>query len=242
MNPRQRRGIILLGLSIVGAIAVFLSVSNYVSEVRAEVGPLNEALRLVEDAPAFAEVTEDMVESVPMPERWTPEAVFTSPNQLRGMVAGTDLPAGAMLQRGMLVERPQLHDGEREMAILVDAETGVAGKVGPGSYVDVYASFPATDFEPARSIIAVQNARVLDVGLPQSEVGMDGLTEDQVVPVTFALSVEDSLQLTYVDAFAAAVRLVLRAPGDVEDVPAEERVLQPLPRTVPADPSPRGDE
>lgn len=242
MNPRQRRGIILLGLSVIGAVSVFLSISNYVQEVRAEVGPLTGALRLVEEVPALTEITSEMLEEVPMPRRWAPPELLTDPVQAVGLVAGTDLPAGSMLQRGMLVDRPQLQDGEREMAILVDAETGVAGKVGPGSYVDVYASFPANDFEPARSIIAVQNARVLDVGLPQSEVGMDGLSEDEVVPVTFALSVEDSLQLTYVDAFAEAVRLVLRAPGDMEDVPAEERLLQPLPRTAPMDPSQGSDE
>lgn len=221
---------ILIGLSVVGAIAVFLSISSYVSEVRAEVGPLTEALRVVEDVPALAVITADMVESVPMPQRWAPETLITDPAQLSGLVAGTDVPAGAVLQRGMLVEPPMLRNGEREMAIMVDAETGVAGKVGPDSVVDVYASFPGSDLEPPRSVIAVQNARVLEVGVVQEEGSLDGLGSNRVIPVTFALSVEESLQLTYVDAFAAATRLVLRAPGDSSEVPADQREFQPLPR------------
>jgi pilus assembly protein CpaB len=232
MNPRQRRGILLLGLSIVGAIAVFLSVSSYVSEVRAEVGPLTNALRLTVDVEPLTPITADMVEPVPMPERWAPEVLFTEPVQLLGLVAGTELPAGAILQRGMLIEPPLLRDGEREMAILVDAETGVAGKVGPGSIVDVYASFPGTDLEPPRSVIAVQNARVLDVGVVQAdeEIAVDGLTRGRVVPVTFALSVEESLQLTYVDAFAQRVRLVLRSQGDTSEVAPDQAEFQPIPR------------
>lgn len=237
MNPRQRRGIILLGLSVIGAVSVFLSISNYVQEVRAEVGPLTGALRLVEEVPALTEITSEMLEEVPMPRRWAPPELLTDPVQAVGLVAGTDLPAGSMLQRGMLVERPALQDGQREMAIMIDAETGVAGKVGPGDRVDVYASFPANDSEPSRSIIAVQNALVLDVGVVQEDPALgDSLSSSgQVVPVTFALSVEESLQLTYVEAFAAAVRLVLRAPGDLEEVPAEQREFQPIQR-------PRGDE
>jgi pilus assembly protein CpaB len=223
VNPRQRRGVILLGLSVVGAVAVFLSVASYVADVRTEVGPLLTAYRIVEDVPALATVTPDLLEQVEMPRRWAPETLLTDPGQLLGVVAGTDLPAGAVLQRGMLVEPPQLREGEREIAILIDAETGVAGKVGPGSIVDIYASFAGTELEPSRSVIAVQNARVLEVGVVQDEGVTDGLSSGRVVPVTFALSVEESLQLTYVDAFAGRVRLVLRAPNDRETVPLEER-------------------
>lgn len=237
MNPRQRRGVILLGLSIIGAISVFLSISNYVQDVRAEVGPLTNALRLTEDVPAFTEVTSAMIEEVPTPERWAPTEIFTDEAQMAGLVAGTDLPAGVVLQRGMLIERPVLQTGDREMAILVNAETGVAGKVGPGSRVDVYASFAGGELEPPRSVIAVQNALVLDVGVIQADTGAgEGFgTGERVVPVTFALSVEESLQLTYVDAFASAVRLVLRSSADSEEVPEGEREFQPIPRTIEGD-------
>ena len=43
----------------------------------------------------------------------------------------------------MLVPPPQLQEGQREEAILVDASTGVAGRVRPGDLVDVIASYAA---------------------------------------------------------------------------------------------------
>ena len=45
----------------------------------------------------------------------------------------------------MLIAPPQLAPGQRELAILVDAETGVAGKIGPDSIVDVIATYPGGD-------------------------------------------------------------------------------------------------
>ena len=43
----------------------------------------------------------------------------------------------------MLATPPEINQGEREVAILVDASTGVAGKIEPGRQVDVIASYGA---------------------------------------------------------------------------------------------------
>ena len=50
----------------------------------------------------------------------------------------------------MLVTPPEINQGEREVAILVDAATGVAGKIAPGRQVDVIASYGAVPRRPAR--------------------------------------------------------------------------------------------
>lgn len=228
MNPRQRRGVILLGLSVVGALAVFVSVANFVAQVRTEVGPTLPVLQLVSPASAFEAVTEDMVTAVEIPERWAPDTVLTDPTQLLGVVAGTDLPGGVLLQQGMLVERPAIEPGQREIAILVDAETGVAGKIGPGSVVDIYATFPGDDEIPPQSVIVVQNAAIVDVDVPTTQPSRDGtFAEQSVVPVTFAVSVAESLQITYVESFGQEVRLALRSPTDREELDQEERRYQP---------------
>ena len=39
MNPRQRRGLLLLVLSGLGLLAVFVLVASYVADVRTEVDP-----------------------------------------------------------------------------------------------------------------------------------------------------------------------------------------------------------
>ena len=48
----------------------------------------------------------------------------------------------------MLVTPPEINEGEREVAILVDAATGVAGKIEPGRQVDVIASYAADAADP----------------------------------------------------------------------------------------------
>jgi len=230
VNPRQRRGVLLVGLSIVGAIAVFVSIVNYVADVQSRVGPMTSVLRLSADAAPFAEMTPDMVELVDLPERWSPDNALTDPVDVVGLVTNVNLPAGTVLQDGMLVEPPELEAGQREMAILVDAETGVAGKIGRGSVVDVYATFPSDEEVPAQAIIMVENARILDVGVPTSTTEADatgGFSEGQVVPVTFALSIEESLSLSYVRSFAANVSLALRAPLDNSTIGATQRTYRP---------------
>lgn len=224
MNPRQRRGVLLMVLATLGAVVVFVSVFGYVASVQEQVGDRVSTLRLVRDVPAFEPVDESMLERVDVPVRWLPETVVTDERSLQGLVAGTHLRAGSYVQDGMFVDRPALQQGQREIAILIDAETGVAGKVGRGSVVDIYATFQGESPTPARSEIIVTNARVIDVGNLTQEEGGD-FDSKQVVPVTFALSVEESLALTYAESFASSVRLALVGGGDRTPLAPEERVF-----------------
>jgi Flp pilus assembly protein CpaB len=226
VNPRQRRGLLLLGLALVGAVGVFITVSNYVAEVRSQVEPLTSVLQLRADVAAHEPITDDHVEEAQVPVRWVPETALSSRLELVGLVAAADLPAGSLLQYGMLVDAPAISPGQREIAILVDAETGVAGKVGPDDVVDIYATFEGDDEgNPPTSEIVVRGARVIDVGVPATQVNPEalGFDEGQVVPITFALSVFDSLVLTYVESFATNVRLGLVAPGDDGALDVDER-------------------
>jgi pilus assembly protein CpaB len=230
MNPRQRRGLLLIAVAIVGAIGVFVSVANYVADVQAQVGPLGTVVRLTKEARSYQPVTDDMIEQVAVPERWRPRNALVSSLELEGRVPASTLPAGTVLQEGLLIDPPQLEDGERELAILVDAETGVAGKIGRGSIVDIFATFPGTDQELAHASIVVESAEILDVGTPtaaptQESDGAGGFAEGEVVPVTFALSVDESLRLAYIESFATNVRLALRAPDD--DAEPSQRLYQP---------------
>jgi len=140
-----------------------------------------------------------------------------------------------VLQEGMLVDPPALQEGQRELAILVDAETGVAGKIGRGSVVDIFATFPEAEDIPAQANIVVENATILDVGIPTSTTQQDPtgtFSEGQVVPVTFALSVDESLRLAYIESFASNVRLALRAPLDDASIGTTQRTYRPEPGTV----------
>ena len=229
MNPRQRRGLLLLVLSGLGLLAVFVLVASYVSDVRTEVDPKIKLLALSKPVKAFESVPDGAVTEITMPKRWAPPTALRSRAQLVGMVAGTDLTADSVLQKGMLVSPPELAPGQREVAILVDAETGVAGKLGPGSVVDIVATFAGDDQRGTRpkSTVVVPAARIVEVGQAELKGGR-GVQEaeadpTEVVPVTFALAPRDQLRVTEAESFATEVRLALRRPGDLSKLKKNER-------------------
>lgn len=229
MNPRQRRGVVLIGLGVVGAVAVLVVVFRFVADVRSQLGPTVEVLQLREDVPAFTSLGPDQVGTMEVPRRWAAPNSLRDVSQLAGFVAATDLPAGSVLSTGMLVEDPAIEEGQREIAILVSAGTAVAGKIKPGDLVDVYATFPGTQDVAPSARILLQRVRIVEVGNPVTTRDPGGAfaEQQQAVPITFALSVEESRELTFAEAFASSVRLGLRSPTDDEILPDSETVYQP---------------
>ncbi|WP_018655770.1 Flp pilus assembly protein CpaB [Actinomadura flavalba] len=234
MNPRQRRGALLMILAALGSIVVFVSVIGYVGSVRAEVGVKTDVLRFKQPVAAFTQVTEANVERVRVPRRWSPDTMISNLAELEGKVAAADIPAGAYLQRGMVVPGPALAPGQREIAIMIDAETGVAGKVHKGMLVDIYATYQKQVGQSQQSCAAriVKGARVIQIGdMTKVPNARNTNLSESVVPMTFALSAADSLKLTREESFASKIRLALiggtgRAADGVK--------LPPVCETVPA--------
>jgi pilus assembly protein CpaB len=233
MNPKQRKGLVLLAVAGVGAVGVMTSVSRYVSTVKTQVGAMTTVLRLGKDLPAFKPLTADMVEGASVPQRWAPKTALRQPGDVLGRVAPSDLPRGSLLLKGMLQPPPELQPGQREVAIMLDAETGVAGKVEPGSVVDIFATFDGNQGTVSRSQIIVAGAKVIEVGLPTTKETptKTGFGEQgKVIPVTFALSVQDSLVLTYAESFATKVRVGLVSGADRRVTPPDARTFQLAPK------------
>jgi pilus assembly protein CpaB len=230
MNPRQRRGLLLLVLSGLGLLAVFVLVASYVADVRTEVDPKVKLLSLAKPVKAYESITDEDITEVTMPKRWAPPTALRNRGQLVGLVAGSDLTANSLLQKGMLISPPQLAPGQREVAILVDAETGVAGKIGPGSVVDVLGTFagnPDRGIKPYSTVV-VPAARIIDVGQEQLKGGRGVQPAESdpksVVPVTFALTPKQQLEVTEAESHAEEVRLALRRPGDTTPLKQGERI------------------
>lgn len=214
MNARQRRGVLLMALAGIGALGVFLAVLTYVNGVDAQVGPRETVYRFARDLPRYAPVSDADLVRVQVPSRWLDATAVRSFDTRRGLVTTADVKGGEMLQEGMVGPPPELRPGQRELAILIDAETGVAGKVRTGDVVDIYATFSSQNDVQAR--VLVSNATVLAIGQLQRVDGTGAnqrFSQNEVVPVTFALGVQDSLKLTYAESFATKVRLALVAPG-----------------------------
>ncbi|WND35446.1 Flp pilus assembly protein CpaB [Streptomyces sp. BB1-1-1] len=230
MNSRQRRGIILLILSVLCALGAFAGVLSVVNDVKSKVGPEVTAYRLKTDVQPYTPLGAGQFEEIEMPERWLSENAVTDLGQVRGKIAVTTLKKGSLLQSDMIVDQPALRPGQQEVAIMIDAATGVAGKITPGSSVNVYATFEGErEGDPAQSKIIVTNARVIDVGdltsLQPDENSRDREPTD-AVPITFALSTIDAQRITYAESFAQRVRLALVAPGGDTTVPDKDRTYE----------------
>ncbi|NGO70678.1 Flp pilus assembly protein CpaB [Streptomyces boncukensis] len=247
MNSRQRRGVLLMTVSLVCALAAFGGVLAVIRNVESKVGDETTAYELKEDVPAYEPLDEGHVKKVTMPERWLPETAVTDLGQLRRRIALNPLKKGSLLQTDMMAKRPELRSGEQEIAIMIDAETGVAGKINPGNRVNIYATFEgerrsgsggsAGSGTPDRSQVIVSRARVIDVGKltplrdrDDDDARRDRQREREGVPITFALGTKDAQRVAYAESFAENVRLALVAPGDDAEVPDDERTY-----TLPGD-------
>jgi pilus assembly protein CpaB len=228
MNSRQRRGVILLVLSGLCALAAFFGVLSLVNDVDSKVGPEVSAYELRQDVSAYSTLSADQFDRVSMPQRWLPSTAVTDLNAVNGKVAATDLAKGSLLQRDMLSDQPQLKSGEQEIAIMVDAETGVSGEIHPGNTVNIFATFPGNgNNQHNESRIIVAGARVLKIGsqtpISKTSDQPDGRRTTQAVPITFALDTEDAQRVAYAEAFATHVRLALVAPGSDTSIPSADR-------------------
>ncbi|GGR99543.1 Flp pilus assembly protein CpaB [Streptomyces humidus] len=230
MNSRQRRGVILLILSVVCALGAFAGVLSVMDDVKSKVGPEVTAYELRADVAPYTTLSEDQFKKIEMPRRWLSENAVTDLAALRGKIAVTTLRKGSLLQSDMIVDQPVLRPGQQEVAIMVDAATGVAGKITPGSSVNVYATFEgAKEGAPDQSKIIVTGARVLEIGeikALEPDQNDRNRSATDAVPITFALSTLDAQRITYAESFAKRVRLALVAPGGSATVPDKDRTYE----------------
>jgi pilus assembly protein CpaB len=217
MNPRQRRGVVLMALSLVAAVLVFFGVSSYVAGVNSKVGPMVTVYQVTKDLPPFTTLSSENTEPAEVPERWAPDNTVLKSADIDGRVIATPLAAGSPVSLDGLVPPSDLDPTEREIAVNVDAVTGLAGRVRPGDRVDVYAVFSEVPGLAKQSRILVENVRVVSVLGQQQVQSPDEKTIQNVVPVTLALPPGAALSVTYANTFASEVRLVGLPPGVAQD-------------------------
>ena len=218
MNPRQRRGVLLILVTVLGAVVTFVAMFSYVQSISSQVGPMTTVLKLSQQVTELKEVTAADVVTEQVPKRWVPDDAIHDVNDIKGKVAAATLNKGAVLQTSMLQDPPQLAEGYREVSIMIDAETGVAGKVTPGSRVDVVSTVEDPNTAAQQAQIIIQNALITEVGVTTKVQDKDEngnfSEEKDSVPVTFSLTPEQSLKLAYAESFSKKVRLLLRRDGD----------------------------
>lgn len=210
MNPRQRRGLLFILMSIGLAAVVFIAVSSYVSQVESQVGSTTTVYKVSQPVDAFQPLGASNLEAFEVPERWTADTAVGNLQELEGRRTGFPLETGTIITSDMLIPSTDLSETEREIAINVDSVTGVAGRVRPGDRVDVYAVFAEVPGLAPQVRVLVEDVRIVSISgqlTVQNTAEGASVTQD-VIPVTLALEAEDSLSVTYATAFAEEVRLV----------------------------------
>lgn len=206
MNPRQRQGLLLVMIAAAGLLGVFLLIANYVTGVSKQVGPKAQILVLIKPLPAYQAVTAADLGEITVPVKWAPAGALTEPSEAIGLISSTQLQSGTDLQEGMLTQQPTLQPGNQEAAFTIDAETGVAGQIEPGSLVDVVAVYGSSGGNgKGYAEFVARDIRVLNVG----QLG----GSNSSAPITLSLTPQQSLAISYAQSTASKVRFVLDAPG-----------------------------
>ncbi|MGL4176578.1 MAG: Flp pilus assembly protein CpaB [Dermatophilaceae bacterium] len=217
MNPRQRRGLLFVLVSVVVATGTFLAVTAYVANINSQVGSRVTVYQARAAVEAYTPLGPDNLEAVEVPARWVSDSSVLSLDELQGRRVGFRLNAGSTVSSDMLIPSSSLSSTEREVAINVNSVTGVAGRVNPGDRVDIYAVFAEVPGLPKSVRILVRDVRIVSVAGEQTvtkESAAGGTSEQKVIPVTLALEPDQALSVTYASAFASEVRLVA-LPNDV---------------------------
>jgi pilus assembly protein CpaB len=200
--------------------------------VRKDVEPKTSILVLRQSVPAFQPIPPTAIGRKKVPQKYAPARALREPLEIGNRVPSTELPAGVELQDGMLVAPPALEKGQQEVSIMINADTGVAGKIQPGDRVDVNATFAGDQDNVATARKLIVNARVVTIGLPQQgsrpfqqrdDNGAPTNPTELVVPVTFALKPKDVLRLNYAESNAQEIRLSLVRPDDPNHVSKNSR-------------------
>lgn len=197
------------------AIALFFSAVTYVGSVNSRIAPTVEIFRAADDLPAYSVIEEDDLESVDVPQKWTSAQATRDPEELVGRRVAFNVGTGTYLSDDMLLAPSSLNEDEREIALTVDAKTGIAGRIQTGDFVDVYAVF-GENTDVGTSRVLVRGVRVVSVRGVETRTqpnAQDELETQDVVPVTLALEPTAALAVTYADSFAVSVRLVGLPPG-----------------------------
>jgi pilus assembly protein CpaB len=203
MNPRQRQGLLLVIIAAAGLLGVFLLIASYVSDVSKQVGPMTQVLVLRRALPAYQAVTAADLGFTSVPQKWAPANALRAPAEALNLIATSPLPVGTYLEQGVLTQPPLLQPGSEEIAIPVDAESGVGGQITQGSLVDIIATYGSGGRNgKAFAQYVVRHVRVLDVP-----------TGAASGPLNLALTPQQALVVSLAESTASKVRLALVAPG-----------------------------
>jgi pilus assembly protein CpaB len=247
MQPRQQTGgrykaLLIFGISLCAAVAAVVLVFRVVQLAQQEVAKAREAPDTVEVVVAARDLNvgvtigeEDVVVRSLAAEMVPSEGVFSSVEQLYDRVPRERVLANEILREQRLALADAgiglnaiVNPGKRAMSVAVDAETGVAGFIQPGNYVDVIVTIRPDDDEGDKrwaSKAFLQGIKVLAVGqrtdstkqtANAAKSGLKNKSSREKPTVTLELDLEQAEELA-LSATRGDIHLVLRNDIDITD-------------------------
>jgi pilus assembly protein CpaB len=224
MNSRMT----LLGSAIAGVLAAVFAYAWFSSAERSlremsSPAPVLVASRYIA---CGARVDASAVEVKAFPRAFIQPGALAAVKDAEGQLALAPIAPGEQvlankLTKGGVALALAVPPGKRAVTVAVDAASGVAGLLKPGDLVDVLVT---TDEGGApRTSALMQAAPVLAVGRtfsaePARKEEEGSLLGAQAATVTLAASPFEAAQLVHFE-LAGRVKLLLRAPGDVQRIP-----------------------
>ena len=227
MNPRRRRGLLLLCVALASGGLAASQVHERERQAAERLGPEVQVLVATEDIRAGTPVARRAVGVRRVPVRFVPPDALPSSEAVVGARTAAAVVAGGYLTASLFKDGNRGDDGglrRGERAVTVEVAGGSAvGALQRGARVDVLVS-TETGAEGGRTTMALAGAELLRVEASGAAYGSADAVEGAPAPdptasrptalATLRVSLEQAIYLTAADNFAREIRLMPRPPGD----------------------------
>lgn len=201
-------------------------VSRHTNAVNAQLGPLEEVLmskhELSEGTVIKPENADRYLETRLVAKRFLPREHFGTAEQLFGLKALVDIPAGTYISPGQLSDggeskEPEIRTGLRAVEVPVVASPSLAGLIVPGSQVDFLVTVEA-EGGAGMTYLAYENLPVIAVSRSaDSGADTEGMKAEEGLGkmlVTVRVSAGVAVYLVAAENFAKQIRVLPRSSGD----------------------------
>ncbi len=243
MNTRllsTRLGALIIALLLAGsaAAAVLLYTHQYRAGVDSQSGQVTVLVAnqtIHEFTPGNQVIDGNMFRQESVSRRSLADGAITDANQLKGLVARSDIFPGAQLSLNQFAKSAttspavKLQPGQRAMGFQLDAASGLIGQVQAGDHVDVLATFDVLPVGknglPLTGAVAIPVTRiiasdVLVISAPPTAVsgGSDSSASQRSSVITLAIPDSDAAPVAFAQQ-KGQLNFALRAPGSSDDLP-----------------------
>jgi pilus assembly protein CpaB len=207
---RRRRGLLLVGLSLMLGGLAASDVARRESALARKLAPLVDVVVASRSLEAGKPIAAEDLAIRQVPSRWAPVGAAAVPEEVVGLTPAVDLPAGRYVT--LTDVAPQdvgagapVRRGERAVEVVA---SGSPELVVPGARVDVLVTREGVGTRLALQAVEVLASRPADPGAAAEAAG------GARVAATLRVTLRQAVYLTAAESFARDVRLLPRAAGD----------------------------